>query len=98
MSLTEKYMIFLAVPFMLGAVATLLRYYVKALGDVVHNRVDNWRATRALYAIEIEFDATGANDEGRKQIVQVGKNALALWYKTPGVRAVTIIASSNSKV
>ena len=98
MSLTEKFLFAVVTLIWFGAVAMFAKMYFSKLGDIMHQRLDKWRSTRALYAIEIEFVATGANDEGRKMIVQVGQNALALWYKTPGVRSVTIIASSNSKV
>jgi len=98
MSLTEKFLFAVVTLIWFGAVAMFAKMYFSKLGDVVHQRLDKWRATRALYAIEIEFEPTGANDEGRKMIVQVGKNALALWYKTPGVRTVKIVASTNSKV
>tara|TARA_R110000765_G_scaffold51064_7_gene103419 strand:- start:924 stop:1220 length:297 start_codon:yes stop_codon:yes gene_type:complete len=98
MSLTEKFLFGVVTLIWFGAVAMFAKMYFSKLGDIMHQRLDKWRATRALYAIEIEFDAAGANDDGKKVILQVGQNALALWYKTPGVRSVKIIASSNSRV
>ena len=98
MSLTEKFMFTIVALVWIGAVVMTAKVYFKVMGDIVHSRFEQWRSSRALYAIEVEFEAKGANDKGKVIILQVGKNALALWYKTPGVHSVKIIASSNSEI
>ena len=91
MSLTEKFTLFVAVLVGSGAVGAVAMMYVEMVKASVHKGVKSWRATRKLYALKITFD------DGTTTITQGGKQSLSLWYVTPEVKSVEIIASLNNK-